>query len=82
MTSCQPLRPHGPQFCPRCSDKRWYEYAKLLIFLHPTKRYAPFHYFKGGVIIPFEKGLKDNRLCLTLIMSRFMGLRQSTLMSK
>ena len=55
MTSCQPLRPHGPQFCPRCSDKRWYEYAKLLIFLHPTKRYAPFHYFKGGVIISYEK---------------------------
>lgn len=46
MTSCQPPRPHGPQFCLRFSGKRWYEYAKLLIFLHPTKRYAPFSLFE------------------------------------
>lgn len=46
MTSCQPLRPHGHGVCLRCSGKRWYEYAKLLIFLHPTKRYAPFSLFE------------------------------------
>lgn len=55
MTSCQPLRPHGSQFCRGAAIKDGMSMQSYLFFCIPQNVTPPFHYFKGGVIIPFEK---------------------------